>query len=372
MNAPVRPKIPGPMPLYRQRVADGDLRADSAQRLAVEKLQLLAMRLKDYNPEKPKRVGLGLFGWGRERLVEKVVPGLYMYGGVGRGKSMLMDLFFETAPVPLKRRVHFHAFMQETHAAIHEARKTEAEDPVRPVADAIADSATLLAFDEMQITDITDAMLVGRLFERLFERGVVVVTTSNRPPDDLYKEGLNRHLFLPFIAMIKDRLEVHELDSATDHRLDRLAGEPVYHAPLGPEARAALDAAWDKLATGPGRALTLEVHGRDLTIPSYRNGVARADFEGLCGQPLGPGDYLALADAIDVLILDDVPILSPARNNEAKRFVTLIDALYEARVRLITSAAAEPDALYEEGAGAFEFQRTASRLHEMQSADWGA
>ena len=190
----------------------------------MEKLQLLAMRLADYNPAKPKRVGLGRFGWGRDRLEEKPVPGLYLYGGVGRGKSMLMDLFFAAAPVELKRRVHFHAFMQEMHKGIAAARPQGATDPVRPVADAVADQATLLCFDEMQVTDITDAMLVGRLFERLFERGVVVVTTSNRAPDELYKDGLNRNLFLPFIALIKERLEVHELASATDHRLDRLKG----------------------------------------------------------------------------------------------------------------------------------------------------
>ena len=212
------------MALYRARVAEGALDADPAQRLAVEKLQLLAMRLADYNPAKPKRVGLGRFGWGRDRLEEKPVPGLYLYGGVGRGKSMLMDLFFAAAPVAQKRRVHFHAFMQEMHAGIARARAQGVTDPVRPVADAVADQATLLCFDEMQITDITDAMLVGRLFERLFERGVVVVTTSNRAPDALYKDGLNRNLFLPFIAMIKERLEVHELESATDHRLDRLQG----------------------------------------------------------------------------------------------------------------------------------------------------
>jgi len=361
----------GPMALYRRRVAEGALDADPAQRLAVEKLQLLAMRLTDYNPAKPKRVGLGRFGWGRDRLEEKPVPGLYLYGGVGRGKSMLMDLFFETAPVSPKRRAHFHAFMQEVHAGIARARAEGVTDPVRPVADAVADGATLLCFDEMQISDITDAMLVGRLFERLFERGVVVVTTSNRPPDELYKDGLNRQLFLPFIAMLKDRLEVHELASATDHRLDRLQGAPVYHTPLGPEAIAALDAAWKRLARGPGEPLTLRVQGRELVLPAWRNGVARTSFEELCGRPLGPADYLAIAEAVDVLILDDVPVLSPARNNEAKRFVTLIDALYEAKVRLIASAAAEPDALYPEGAGAFEFARTASRLHEMRSAGWG-
>ncbi|HET9067376.1 MAG TPA: cell division protein ZapE [Amaricoccus sp.] len=361
----------GPMALYRQRVAEGALDADPAQRLAVEKLQLLAMRLADYNPAKPKRVGLGRFGWGRDRLEEKPVPGLYLYGGVGRGKSMLMDLFFAAAPVTRKRRVHFHAFMQEVHAGIAAARAKAVTDPVRPVADAIADAATLLCFDEMQISDITDAMLVGRLFERLFERGVVVVTTSNRAPDELYKDGLNRNLFLPFIAMLKERLEVHELASATDHRLDRLKGAEVYHAPLGPAATAALDEAWDRLAGGPGTPLPLPVQGRTVTLPAFRNGVGRASFAALCGTALGPADYLAIAAALDVIILDDIPRLGRARNNEAKRFVTLIDALYEAKVRLICSAAAEPDALYVEGEGAFEFERTASRLHEMRGAGWG-
>jgi cell division protein ZapE len=362
----------GPMALYRSRVAEGALVSDPAQRLAVEKLQLLWMRLRDYNPARPKRVGLGRFGWGRERIEDRVVPGLYLFGGVGRGKSMLMDLFFESAPVEPRRRVHFHAFMQEMHRGIAAARATGATDPVRPIADAVADAATLLCFDEMQITDITDAMLVGRLFERLFQRGVVVVTTSNRAPDDLYKDGLNRALFLPFIALIKDRLELHELESPVDHRLDRLAGAPVYHTPLGPDATAALDAAWDRLARGEGAPLTLHVQGRDVVLPRHWAGVARAAFDTLCGRPLGPADYLAIAEAVEVLILDDVPVLSPARADEARRFVILIDALYEAGVRLVASAAAPPEALYPEGAGAFEFARTASRLHEMQGADWGA
>ncbi|MFO1142482.1 MAG: cell division protein ZapE [Amaricoccus sp.] len=359
------------MALYRRKVAEGAIEPDPAQRLAVEKLQLLAMRLADYQPAKPKRVGIGLFGWGRDRLEEKPVPGLYLYGGVGRGKSMLMDLFFSAAPVEPKRRVHFHAFMQEVHRGIAAAREKGVTDPVRPVADAVADSATLLCFDEMQISDITDAMLVGRLFERLFERGVVVVTTSNRAPDELYKDGLNRNLFLPFVALIKERLELHELASPVDHRLDRLRGEAVYHSPLGPAAMAALDAAWERLAGGPGASLTLTVQGRGVLLPAFRDGVARASFAELCERPLGPADYLAIAEAVDVLILDDVPVLSRARNNEAKRFVTLVDALYEAKVRLVCSAAAPPDALYPEGEGAFEFARTASRLHEMQAADWG-
>lgn len=361
----------GPMAAYRDRVAEGALNADPAQRLAVEKLQLLALRLADYNPAKPKSVGLGRFGWGRERMEQKAVPGLYLFGGVGRGKSMLMDLFFQTAPISPKRRVHFHAFMQEIHKGIGAARARGVTDPIRPVADAVADGATLLCFDEAQITDITDAMLVGRLFERLFERGVVIVATSNRAPDDLYKNGLNRQLFLPFIALIKDKLEVHELASATDHRLEVLAGAPVYHTPSGPAATAALDAAWAALTQGPDAPLALEVHGREVALPRHRNRVARASFAELCGRSLGPADYLALAEALDILILEDVPTLGPARANEAKRFVTLIDALYEARVRLIVSAAAEPEALHVEGAGAFEFERTVSRLREMQGVGWG-
>jgi cell division protein ZapE len=243
---------------------------------------------------------------------------------------------------------------------------------VRPVADAIADGATLLCFDELQVTDITDAMLVGRLFERLFERGVVIVATSNRHPDDLYKDGLNRHLFLPFIAQIKDRLELHELDSPTDHRLDRAAGEEVWFSPLDAEADAALDAAWARHAGAPGSPLDLPVQGRTLRIPRFEMGAARADFADLCEQPLGPADYLALAGRVRLLVLERIPRLSRARNNEAKRFVTLIDSLYEAKVLLIASAACEPDDLYIEGAGAFEFARTASRLNEMRSAGWGA
>ena len=278
------------MALYRRRVAEGALDADPAQRLAVEKLQLLAMRLADYNPARPKRVGLGRFGWGRDRLEQRPVPGLYLYGGVGRGKSMLMDLFFEAAPVSPKRRVHFHAFMQEMHAGIARARAEGAADPVRAVADAVADGATLLAFDEMQITDITDAMLVGRLFERLFERGVVVVTTSNRAPDELYKDGLNRQLFLPFIALIEDRLEVHELASATDHRLDRLAGAPVYFTPARPRGdRGARRAPGTRSPRGPGTPLALSVHGRSVTLPALRNGVARASFADALRPAARPG-----------------------------------------------------------------------------------
>lgn len=360
----------GPLHKYRLMVASGELNDDADQRLAVEKLQLLHQRLTDYNPAKPKRVGLAMFGWGRENLTASAIPGLYLYGGVGRGKSMLMDMFFETAPISKKRRVHFHAFMQEIHEGIFVARKTNTPDPVEPVANAIADSATLLCFDEMQITDITDAMIVGRLFEKLFARGVVIVTTSNRHPDDLYKDGLNRDLFLPFIEQIKSRLEVHQLGSGTDHRQNRLKDVLTYHTPLGKHADREMNTAWGTLVGLDAEPLVIERKGRQITIPKFHNGIARASFADLCEHPLGAGDYLAIADSINTLLLDNIPKLSRAKNNEAKRFVNLIDTLYEANIRLICSAAAAPDLLYEEGTGAFEFERTASRLEEMQSTDW--
>ena len=299
----------------------------------------------------------------------ETVRGLYLWGGVGRGKSMVMDLFVEQLTVPV-RRVHFHAFMQEIHAALHAARKTGVEDAIVPVADDVARDLRVLAFDEMQITDITDAMIVGRLFERLFAAGVTVVTTSNRVPDDLYKDGLNRQLFLPFIELIKERLVVWEMVSDTDYRQSRLEGEQVYFQPTGPEASAAIQSIWEDLAGGD-EPLVLTVKGREVVLPAFRSGVGRATFHGLCGQPLGPADYLAVAEAVRVLILEDIPLLGRSNFNEAKRFVTLIDALYEAKVRLIASAAALPEMLYVEGEGTFEFERTASRLREMQSADWG-
>lgn len=298
--------------------------------------------------------------------------GLYLWGGVGRGKSMLMDLFVDHLGDIPARRVHFHAFMQEVHSRMHEVRKTGVDDAIAPVAADIVTSVRLLAFDEMQITDITDAMIVGRLFEALFAGGVVVVTTSNRVPDDLYKDGLNRNLFMRFIALIKEKMVVHELVSPTDYRQDRLAGTPVYFTPINPESRATMDAVWHDLAGGRGSPLIIHVKGRQVEIPEFRNGMARARFHDLCGVPLGAADYLTLADAVKVLVLDDIPQLGRSNFNEAKRFVTLIDALYEARVQLICSAMAAPEMLYIEGEGTFEFERTASRLREMQAADWGA
>lgn len=351
--------------IYDTRVTAGSLRPDPAQHAVLQELESLRLWLET-NAE--RRVGLfaGLFA-------KPITPpkGLYLWGGVGRGKSMLMDLFTEATAITAKRRVHFHAFMQDIHKGMHAARKTGVEDPLAPVAEAIIRDTRLLAFDEMQISDITDAMVVGRLFEKLFAGGVVIVTTSNRPPDDLYLNGLNRALFLPFIALIHDRLNVRALDSPTDYRQHRLQGAQVYFHPAG-RVKGEINAIWSDLTGGaPGDVLRLPVNGRSVEVPRFANGVARASFWDLCARPLGPADYLAIAQSVRVLILEDIPQLSSSNYNEAKRFVTLIDALYEAKVRLICSAADEPERLYIEGEGSFEFERTASRLREMQAADWG-
>lgn len=352
------------MQIYDARVAEGTLHADAAQRAVLPLLEAIRTEL-----EKPVKKSGGLFGMFSKPVAEPV-KGLYLWGGVGRGKSMLMDLFCGAVEVP-KRRVHFHAFMQEVQAKIEAARKTHVADSLMPVAEDIAGSLRLLCFDEMQITDIADAMIVGRLFEELFKRGVTVVTTSNRAPEELYKNGLNRQLFLPFIDIIRTRLTVHEIISETDYRQHRLAGAQVYFHPLGAPATRAMDELWNELTGGDnGGSLTLEVMGRHLVIPHFHSGVGRASFDDLCAHALGPADYLAVANAMKLLMIDDIPELSSSNFNQAKRFVTLIDALYEAKVRLVCSAAAEPEQLYVQGEGSFEFERTASRLREMQSADW--
>ncbi|MBK0325712.1 AFG1 family ATPase [Rhodobacteraceae bacterium F11138] len=345
--------------LYAARVADGSLSPDPVQQAVLPELERIGTALS-------APVKRGLF-----RRAPEPIPGLYLWGGVGRGKSMLMDLFVDSLDESLSRRVHFHAFMQEIHAAMHAARKAGARDAMEPVATEVISGLRLLALDEMQITDITDAMIVGRLFEKLFDAGVVVVTTSNRAPEDLYKNGLNRQLFLPFIDLIKSRMVVHELTSPTDYRQNRLQGTQVYFTPISPDTRAEIAAVWRDLAGGAAAPLTLNVNKREVTLPAFRNGIARASFYDLCGTALGPADYLAIAEAVRVLVLEDIPRLSRQNFNEAKRFVTLIDALYEARVRLIASAAAQPEMLYVEGEGTFEFERTASRLREMQDRDWG-
>ena len=348
--------------IYAEKVSARHLSPDPAQQAVLPILEPIRTWLE----EAPKRGLRGLFAKG-----PPPPKGLYLWGGVGRGKSMLMDLFVEAVDAP-KRRVHFHAFMQEIHEGMHEARKTGVDDALKPVAEAVAADIRLLAFDEMQISDITDAMIVGRLFQKLLDAGVIIVTTSNRPPDDLYKDGLNRALFLPFIDLLKNKLSVHHLAAEADYRQDKLAGSQTYFSPADADARKSVQAIWDNLVTAPPETLTLRIKGREVLLPAFSNGVARVPFWDLCGKPLGAADYLAVAEAVRVLILEDVPRLSRSNYNEAKRFVTLIDALYEARVKLIATAADIPERLYVEGEGTFEFERTASRLREMQSEDWGS
>lgn len=364
-----------PIDLWRRRVEAGTLTPDPDQEGAAQALSELAQRLKPWKP-------------GAKTLFGKTKPapkGLYLWGGVGRGKSMLMDLFVETAPVEARRRAHFHEFMQDAHARINRWRglskserrrqpeyvKGAGDDPIPPVARALASEARLLAFDEFHVTDIADAMILGRLFEGLFEEGVVVVATSNRHPDDLYRDGINRQLFLPFIDLLKQKLAIHELDGGVDHRLRQLEAAPVYYSPLGADADHAMDLAWERLTSGaaPQRCV-LEVQGRELVVEREVAGVARFGFRELCARALGAADYLAIAGRFHTVLLDRVPKLSPDKRNEAKRFVTLIDALYEAKTKLVMSADAEPDDLYPSGDGAFEFERTASRLMEMRTHDY--
>ena len=363
-----------PLQRYRALVEAGELKADQAQELAAEKLSSLAIALKGYMPKSGKRGWMDRFGL---KAREEIQPpqGLYLYGGVGRGKSMLMNLFFETAPVVAKERVHFHAFMRDIHAEIHRRRQmpmyADEGDPIPGMADGIADSATLLCLDELEVRDISDAMIVGRLFQKLFERGVVVVTTSNRHPDDLYKDGLQRDRFLPFISLIKERLDVLALDAAQDYRLGRLAGQTVYHTPLGPVADAALDAAWARLTDDAApQPDYVEVPGRRIGVPAAAREVARFTFSDLCETALGPSDYLAIAAQFSTVILKDIPQMTEERKDAARRFVTLIDALYEHHTALVCSAAALPEQLYVGREGGFEFARTASRLIEMQAADY--
>ena len=349
---------------YESLVAAGELKVDPAQAAAATALDRLAQ-------------GQGGFLSRLLRRDRDGPSGVYLWGGVGRGKSMLMDLAFDHLPIEPKRRAHFHEFMIDVHDRLRLARASEEGDPIEPVAESIAAEAKLLCFDEMQVTNPADAMILSRLFGRLLEEGVKVVTTSNRPPRDLYKHGLNRELFLPFIDLIEQSMLVVAVDGPTDYRLDRLEGVETWHVPNGPEATSALSQAFFQLTDYPieDRAKVpseeLDVGGgRALHVPKSLKGVAVFSFKRLCGENRGAADYLALARRYHTVILVGIPKMGPDMRNEAARFVTLIDALYEHKVKLLASADAEPAGLYPAGDGTFEFARTVSRLEEMQSADY--
>jgi cell division protein ZapE len=365
----------GPLPAYRALVAAGELAPERSQETVAERLQALWERLRNYDPRPAPANGRRLFS----RLLRRGEPaenrqnGLYIVGDVGRGKSMLMELFFDAADVARKQRIHFHRFMQTVHARFHALKAADRGigDPIPPLATSIAADAALLCFDEFQVNDIADAIILSRLFQALFDRGVVVVATSNIAPDDLFKGQPGRDAFLPFIALLKQRLDVVRVEDGRDYRRSLLRGDPTWLVPADVWAERVLDDAFAEL-TWNARAEpeTLWVMGRRFVVPRAAEGVARCDFEVLCGAALGAGDYLALATRYHTLILERIPRLSPENYDKARRFIVLIDTLYDHHVKLLASAEAVPDQLYQLGENARMFERTVSRLHEMQSREW--
>jgi cell division protein ZapE len=346
---------------YRALVANGVIESDPAQAAAAASLDALANALVSWRP--PAR-GLG-------RLLRRSTPapkGRYIFGPVGRGKTMLMDLFFEAVRFEPKRRVHFHEFMAEVHDLIGVARKRVPGDPIPYVARTLAAKARLICFDELHVTDIADAMILGRLFKALLEAPVVVVATSNVPPGELYKDGLNRPLFLPFIDLIAQHMDVEEVHAAKDFRLEKLVGRPLYFAPADERAKAQMDRLWQELTGNhPGAPIDLDVKGHKVHVPVASMGVARFSFADLCAKPLGANDFLHISHAFHTLLIEGIPRFTNVQRDVLRRFVNLIDTLYDGRVCLIASAAAEPNELYPAGDMQFLFERTASRLFEMRS-----
>lgn len=362
---------------YAAMTSTGEINDDPVQRAAANTLDKLNAQLAEMRLARKSSA----LGWlfAKRKAAGPPLKGLYMWGGVGRGKTMLMDLFFDVATIKRKRRVHFHAFMADVHARIHahrqahKAGETKQDDPIPPVATAIANESVLICFDEFHVVDIADAMILGRLFTQLFQRGVVLVATSNVIPSGLYKDGLNRALFMPFVEMLHRHVDIFELDAGKDYRIDKLGAAPTWYNPLGPVSDHAMDEAWERLTNhAKGDQDTLTIKGRDLPVPRHAHGVARFSFAELCEQPLGAEDYLALAGRFHTLMIDNIPIMNAAKRNEAKRFITLIDALYDTRTKLIASADGGPTELYQAASGneAFAFDRTSSRLIDMRSDDY--
>ena len=362
---------------YDSLAAAGDIEADPQQQILAKRFDAL---IEAICSKRLSRKSSAL-GWlfGKSKKVAEPIKGLYIHGEVGRGKTMLMDMFFELLPVERKRRAHFNDFMADVHERINAHRQalkrgeTKQEDPIPPVAEALAQQAWVLCFDEFTVTDIADAMILSRLFSALFERGVVLIATSNVAPDNLYPNGLNRQLFMPFVSILKTRVDVINLDSRTDYRLEKLDRQPVYLTPLGAESDAKMDEAWKILTEGRRETpVTIDFRGRKIVLNRTVGDAVRVTFDELCAKPLAAADYLAIMARFRTMFIDHVPALDLSRRNEAKRFILLVDTLYDHRARAVISAAASPDQLYiaSSGTEAFEFDRTASRLFEMQSAEY--